>query len=94
MWVVARGQWGTRRVVVVRTEGVMGQFLATGGCQTLQLLLISILIISKHYKAHPVSCTKYKIQMVGPVCTHTLLLPLFVYKLNSVNSVQFDLKYY
>ena len=34
---------GTRQVVVVvRTGGVMGQCLATGGCQTLQLLLISI----------------------------------------------------
>ena len=65
-------------VVVVRIEGVMGQCLATGGCQTLQLLLISILIISKHYKAHPVSCTKYEIQMVGPVRTHALSLPLFV----------------
>ena len=41
-------QRGTRRVVVVRTEGVMGQFLATGGCQTLQLLLINVLIINKH----------------------------------------------
>jgi hypothetical protein len=41
-------------VVVVTTGGVMGQCLATGGCQTLQLLLISILIISKHSKAHPV----------------------------------------
>jgi hypothetical protein len=65
-------------VVVVRTEGVMGQCLAMGGCQTLQLLLISILIISKHYKAHPVSCTKYKIQTVGTVHTLTLSLLLFV----------------
>ena len=72
----------------------MGQCLATGGCQTLQLLLISILIISKHYKAHPVSCTKYKIQTVG-LCV--LIHYHFFYlcsKLNSVNSVQFDLKYY
>jgi hypothetical protein len=65
-------------MVVVRAGGVMGQCLATGGCQTLQLLLISILIISKHYKAHPVSCTKYKIQTVGPVRTPILLLLLFV----------------
>ena len=83
MWAVARGTvvaavGGTRRVVVVRTEGVMGQCLATTRCQTLQLLLISILIISKHYKAHPVSCTKYKIQTVGPVRTHTLSLLLFM----------------
>jgi hypothetical protein len=59
MWVLARGTaevavGGTRWVVVVRTGGVMGQCLAIGSCQTLQLLLISVLIISKNYKAHPV----------------------------------------
>jgi len=70
---------GTRWVVVVRTGGVMGQCLATGGCQTLQLLLISILIISKHYKAHPVGCTKFKIQTVGAVCPNTLSVLLFLY---------------
>jgi hypothetical protein len=69
---------GTRRVVVVRTEGVMGQCLAMGGCQTLQLLLISVLIISKHYKAHPVGCTKFKIQMVGTARASTLSLLLFL----------------
>jgi hypothetical protein len=63
---------GTCVMVVVRGGGVMGQCLATGGCQTLQLLLISILIISKHYKAHPVGCTKFKIQTVGTVCTNKL----------------------
>ena len=67
-----------RRVVVVRTKEVMGQCLATTHCQTLQLLLISILIISKHYKAHLVSCIKFKIQMVGPVHTQILSLLLFV----------------
>ena len=36
------GGGGNSRVVVVRTGGVMGQCLAMGGCQTLQLLLISI----------------------------------------------------
>ena len=46
MWVVARGTvevavGGACGMVVVRVRGVMG-------CQTLQLLLISILIISKH----------------------------------------------
>jgi len=70
---------GTRGVVVVRTRGVMGlQCLAMGGCQTLQLLLISILIISKHYKAHPVGWTKFKIQTVGTVCTNTLSVLLFL----------------
>jgi hypothetical protein len=59
MRVITRGMaevavGGTHWVVVVRTGGAMGQCLATGGCQTLQLLLISLLIISKHYKAHPV----------------------------------------
>jgi hypothetical protein len=82
MWAVARGTVevvvGGTHQVVVRTEGTMGQCLATGGCQTLQLLLISILIISKHYKAHPVSCTKYKIQTVGTMRTLTLSLLLFV----------------
>ena len=49
-WTAEAAAGGTGQVVVVRTEGVMGQCLATGGCQTLQLLLISVLIISKHYK--------------------------------------------
>ena len=87
MWAVARGM----AEAAGNTLGGGGKNRRSDGAQ---LLLISILIISKHYKAHLVSCTKYKIQMVGPVCTHALLLPLFVYKLNSVNSVQFDLKYY
>ena len=56
-WAVVRGMveaavGETHGVVVVRTREVMGQCLAMGGCQTLQLLLISVLIISKHYKAH------------------------------------------
>ena len=77
MWALARraaeaAVRGTRRVVVVRTEGVMGQCLATAHCQTLQLLLISVLIISKYYKAHLVGCTKFKIQMVGTA--HTTIL--------------------
>ena len=72
------GSEGTCGVVVVRVGGVMGQCLATGGCQTLQLLLICILIISKHYKAHPVSCTKFKIQMVGTACTNTFSDLLFL----------------
>ena len=48
MQAVARGMGeavvgGTHQVVVVvRTGGVMRQCLAMGGCQTLQLLLISI----------------------------------------------------
>ena len=53
MWAVARGTvevavGGACGMVVVRVRGVMGQCLATGSCQTLQLLLISIFIISKH----------------------------------------------
>jgi len=83
MWVVVRGMveaavGGMRGVVVVRTKGVMGQCLAIGGCQTLQLLLISILIISKHYKAHLVGWTKFKIRMVGTVCINMLSVLLFL----------------
>jgi len=83
MWALARGTAeaavaGMRRVVVVRVGGVMGQCLATGGCQTLQLLLISVLIINKHYKAHPVGCTKFKIQTVGTACANTSSLLLFL----------------
>jgi hypothetical protein len=65
-------------MVVVSGRNMMGQCLATGGCQTLQLLLISVLIISKHYKAHPVGWTKFKIQTVGTVCANTLSLLLFL----------------
>ena len=36
------------RMVVVSGRNVMGQCLAMGGCQTLQLLLINVLIINKH----------------------------------------------
>jgi len=39
---------GRLGMVVVSGRSVMGQCLATGGCQTLQLLLIDILIINKH----------------------------------------------
>jgi len=44
MWVLARraAVRGMRWVVVVETEGVMGQCLATGSFQTLQLLVISV----------------------------------------------------
>jgi hypothetical protein len=35
-------------MVVVSGRNVLGQCLATGGCQTLQLLLINVLIINKH----------------------------------------------
>jgi len=72
------GGGGNAEMVVVRTRGVMGQCLATDGCQTLQLLLISILIISKYYKAHPMGCTKFKIQMVGTVCARTLSVLSFM----------------
>jgi hypothetical protein len=64
----ADGGGGGGRNVVVSTEGVMEQCLATGGCQTLGLLLISILFISKYQKAHLAGCTKCKIQMVGTAC--------------------------
>jgi len=52
--------------------------VVVGDCQTLQLLLISILIISKHYKAHLVGWTKFKIRTVGTVCTNTLSVLLFL----------------
>jgi hypothetical protein len=35
-------------LVVVESRGMMGQCLATGGCQTLQLLVIGRLIINKY----------------------------------------------
>jgi len=35
-------------MVVVSGRNVVGQCLATGGCQTLQSLLINVLIINKH----------------------------------------------
>jgi hypothetical protein len=40
----AGGCW----LVVVGSRGMMGQCLATGGCQTLQLLVIGRLIINKY----------------------------------------------
>jgi hypothetical protein len=36
-------------IVVVSGRNVLGQCLATGGCQTLKLLLIIVLIINKHF---------------------------------------------
>ena len=83
MWALMRGTvevevGGMHGVVVVRAGGVMVQCLAMGGCQTSQLLLIHVLIISNHYKAHLVSCTKFKIQTVGTACTNTLPDLLFL----------------
>ena len=48
------------------------------GNRWLPNIAIIILIISKHYKAHPVGWTKFKIQTVGTVCTNTLLVLLFL----------------